>query len=337
MANIILCIDYPISIVFNPRQLSLAVAGSSPESDTVVWAWHFFMHLAVCRLCFCVCAPVYVQLYCLLWCTRCCSTANGTLLACITSCTFASSQNWVICTTQLAISLCPRIWQYHCPLVLTTRRHTLHVTGECTHNCCKCTKYDTVWNEVWLYEEWGIMVMMWAQQLCPHREGFGSCWQWISCLATYWYNSSCCRTQWTWYRGHTHSRRGCEGQVIKDTTDGLQEANQSLGFEFFFMLQDEGGGLGSHLDLVGSQLCSVGLQQNRWDERGREVYVWLSWRNCVSLQQVLDVVCASIPFLTWSWCRHATGTLLCYPCQRTNEDGGCVVLINLSKYHLVTP
>ena len=54
------------------------------------------------------------------------------------------------------------------------------------------------------------------------------------------------------------------GQLVKDRTDGVQEANQSLGkFEFFFLLHDEGGGLGSHLDLAGSQLCSVGLQQNK--------------------------------------------------------------------------
>ena len=33
----------------------------SPESNTGVW--HFFMHLAMCRLCLCVCALVYVQLY----------------------------------------------------------------------------------------------------------------------------------------------------------------------------------------------------------------------------------------------------------------------------------
>ena len=52
---------------------------------------------------------------------------------------------------------------------------------------------------------------------------------------------------------------GVRGQVVKDTTDDLREANQSLAkFEFFIMLQDDGGGLGGHLDLVGSQLCSAG-------------------------------------------------------------------------------
>ena len=48
-------------------------------------------------------------------------------------------------------------------------------------------------------------------------------------------------------------------QVVKDTADDLWEANHSLGkFDFLFMLQDDGGGLGSHLDLLGSQLRSAG-------------------------------------------------------------------------------
>ena len=48
-------------------------------------------------------------------------------------------------------------------------------------------------------------------------------------------------------------------QVIKDTTDDFQEVNHSLGkFDSLFVLQDDGGGLDSHLDLVSSQLRSAG-------------------------------------------------------------------------------
>ena len=53
---------------------------------------------------------------------------------------------------------------------------------------------------------------------------------------------------------------GVRGQIVKDTTYDLQEANQSLGkFEFIFMLQDSSGGLGCLRDLVSNQLCSVGI------------------------------------------------------------------------------
>ena len=91
------------------------------------------------------------------------------------------------------------------------------------------------------------------------------------------------------------------GQVVKDTTDDLWEANQSLAkFEFFLMLQDDGGGLGSHLDLVGSQLCSASngpeARQMRQKERGSVGLT--SWKGCASLQQVLDAVCACTSLLT---------------------------------------
>ena len=66
---------------------------------------------------------------------------------------------------------------------------------------------------------------------------------------------------------------GVRGQVIKDMTYDLQEANQSLGkFEFVFVLQDGGGGLGCLCDLVGSLLYSAGIgpaaKQMRQKEQG---------------------------------------------------------------------
>ena len=50
---------------------------------------------------------------------------------------------------------------------------------------------------------------------------------------------------------------GVRGQIVKDTTYDLQEANQGLDkLEFVFVLQDGSGGLGCLRDLVSNQLCS---------------------------------------------------------------------------------
>ena len=77
-------------------------------------------------------------------------------------------------------------------------------------------------------------------------------------------------------------------QVIKDTTDDFQEVNHSLGkFDFLFVLQDDSGGLGSHLDLLGSQLCSAGNGSGAKWTRRRSSEVQVSLR---SLQQVWLVV-----------------------------------------------
>ena len=67
------------------------------------------------------------------------------LLALRTSCTFTSSQNWVIRTNQLAISLCPRIWQYHCPLVLS------HIDIHCMSQVSAHTTVASAQNMI-LYE-----------------------------------------------------------------------------------------------------------------------------------------------------------------------------------------